>query len=93
MKNVDHFAGAGKVMRQLTILPALTKWSNSARKCPVALECYGDGAIQRIGGTMPEDIPPVEHIKQVEKRLKSMPAKLKLEDKDAKGLAGGQETN
>jgi hypothetical protein len=30
---------------------------------------------------MPEDIPPVEHIKQVEKRLKSAPAKLKLEDK------------
>jgi DNA-damage-inducible protein D len=45
-------------------------------------------AIQRIGGTMPEDIQPVEHIKQVEKRLKSAPAKLKLEDKDAKGLAG-----
>jgi len=33
---------------------------------------------------MPEDIPPVEHIKQVEKRLKSAPAKLKLEDKEAK---------
>jgi DNA-damage-inducible protein D len=49
-------------------------------------------AIQRIGGTMPEDIPPVEHIKQVEKRLKSAPAKLKLEDKDAKELAGSEES-
>jgi DNA-damage-inducible protein D len=38
-------------------------------------------AIQRIGGTMPEDIPLIEHINQVEKRLKSAPAKLKLEDK------------
>jgi DNA-damage-inducible protein D len=27
-------------------------------------------AIQRIGGTMPENLPPAEHIKQVEKRLK-----------------------
>lgn len=40
---------------------------------------------------MPEDIPPVEHIKQVEKRLKSSPPKLELEDKDAKGLAGSEE--
>lgn len=40
---------------------------------------------------MPEDIPPVEHINQVEKRLKSAPAKLKLEDKDAKGLADGED--
>lgn len=47
-------------------------------------------AIQRIGGTMPENLPPAEHIKQVEKRLKSGPAKLKLEDKDAKGLVGGK---
>ncbi len=49
-------------------------------------------AIKRIGGTMPEDIPPVEHIKQVEKRLKSLPPKLKLVDKDAKGLAGDEKT-
>jgi DNA-damage-inducible protein D len=48
-------------------------------------------AIQRIGGSMPEDLPPVEHIKQVEKRLKSAPPKLKLEEKDAKGLAGSEE--
>jgi DNA-damage-inducible protein D len=49
-------------------------------------------AIQRIGGTMPEDLPPVEHIKQLENRLKSTPAKLKLEDKEAKGLAGSEES-
>lgn len=48
-------------------------------------------AIQRIGGTMPEDLPPVEHIRQVEKRLKSAPPKLKLEDKEAKGLTGSEE--
>lgn len=49
-------------------------------------------AIQRIGGTMPEDLPPVEHIKQLEKSLKSVPAKLKLEDKEAKGLVGSEES-
>lgn len=45
-------------------------------------------AIKRIGGTMPESIPPAEHIKQVEKRLKSAKPKLQLEDKDAAGLVG-----
>lgn len=45
-------------------------------------------AIQRIGGAMPENIPPAEHIKQVEKRLKESTPKLELEDRDAKGLAG-----
>lgn len=45
-------------------------------------------AIERIGGTPPEDLPAAEHIKQVQKRLKSTPSKLALEDKDAKGLAG-----
>lgn len=45
-------------------------------------------AIKRIGGTMPENLPPAEHIKQVEKRLKGAPPKLELEDKDAKGLTG-----
>jgi len=45
-------------------------------------------AIKRIGGIMPENIPPAEHITVVEKRIKSAPAVLELEDKDAKGLAG-----
>lgn len=45
-------------------------------------------AIQRIGGTLPEEIPPAEHIKSVQKRLAATPAKLRLEDKDAKSLVG-----
>jgi len=45
-------------------------------------------AIQRIGGTLPENLPPAEHIKQVQRRIASTPPKLQLEDKDAKGLAG-----
>ncbi|MEW6235628.1 MAG: DNA damage-inducible protein D [Candidatus Omnitrophota bacterium] len=48
-------------------------------------------AIKRIGGTLPENIPPAEHIKQVEQRIKKTPAKLKLDDEDAKGLIGGEE--
>ena len=48
-------------------------------------------AIERIGGTMPENLPPAEHIKQVEKRLKTAPAKLALADRDAKGLTGNEE--
>lgn len=50
-------------------------------------------AIQRIGGVMPENLPPEEHIKQVAKRLKSSPAKLRLEGKEAKGLASSEEEN
>jgi DNA-damage-inducible protein D len=45
-------------------------------------------AIERIGGTMPEDIPPAEHIKTIEKRVKSVPPKLALDEKDAAGLFG-----
>jgi DNA-damage-inducible protein D len=45
-------------------------------------------AIKRIGGTLPENIPPAEHIKKVQKRLAATPPKLRLEDKDTKGLAG-----
>ncbi|RJQ43718.1 MAG: hypothetical protein C4538_11590 [Nitrospiraceae bacterium] len=43
-------------------------------------------AIKRIGGTLPERLPPAEHIKLVEKRIKNIPPKLELEEKDAKGL-------
>lgn len=46
-------------------------------------------AIVKIGGDLPENIPADEHIKQVEKRIKSTSAKLALDDKDAKGLLGG----
>ena len=45
-------------------------------------------AIGRIGGTMPENIPSAEHIKDVEKRIKSTTPKLELEQDDAKGLLG-----
>ena len=48
-------------------------------------------AIKRIGGTPPEQLPPAEHIKQVEKRVKSAAPKLELEEKDAKGLIGKSE--
>lgn len=48
-------------------------------------------AIKRIGGTSPEHLPPAEHIKLVEKRGKSIPPKLELDEKDAKGLAGHSE--
>ena len=45
-------------------------------------------AIKRIGGTLPENIPPAEHIKEVEKRLKAATPKLKLDDREASGLLG-----
>ena len=48
-------------------------------------------AIKHIGGTLPEKLPPVEHIKQVENRVKITVPKLELEEKDAKGLIGKQE--
>jgi DNA-damage-inducible protein D len=47
-------------------------------------------AIKRIGGTMPEDIPPAEHIKQVKKRIQSVKPKLQLDDQTAKGLIADQ---
>lgn len=46
-------------------------------------------AIKRIGGTPPELIPPAEHIKEVEKRLKSATPKLELDEREAGGLLGG----
>ena len=45
-------------------------------------------AIQRIGGTPPEDLAPAEHIKEVKKRLKGAKPVLELDAKDAKGLVG-----
>jgi len=49
-------------------------------------------AIKRIGGTLPENIPPAEPIKEVEQRLRATPPLLELDDKDAKGLAGGKDS-
>jgi len=37
-------------------------------------------AIKRIGGTLPEQIPPAEHIKEVEKRIKTATPKLTLDE-------------
>jgi len=48
-------------------------------------------AIRRIGGTLPENIPPAEHIKKVEKRLKTAKPKWTLDERDAHGLRGGEE--
>jgi DNA-damage-inducible protein D len=45
-------------------------------------------AIERIGGTLPEQIPPAEHIKEVEKRIKNSVPKMELDEKDAGGLLG-----
>lgn len=47
-------------------------------------------AIERIGGTPPEQIPPAEHIKEVEKRLKSAVPKMELDEQDAGGLLGNE---
>jgi DNA-damage-inducible protein D len=46
-------------------------------------------AIERIGGTMPENLPPAEHIEQVADRMKGAASKIELDDRDAKGLLGG----
>jgi DNA-damage-inducible protein D len=45
-------------------------------------------AIERIGGTLPEQIPPAEHIKEVEKRIKNSVPKMELAEKEAGGLLG-----
>jgi len=45
-------------------------------------------AIKRIGGDLPERIPPAEHIKAVEKRVKGAVPKLELDERDAGGLLG-----
>lgn len=50
-------------------------------------------AIERIGGTPLEQIASAEHIKEVEKRIKSATPKMQLADKDASGLLGKDKTN
>ena len=45
-------------------------------------------AIRRIGGDLPENIAPAEHIKQVEKRVRGAVPRLELDEKDAGGLLG-----
>lgn len=48
-------------------------------------------AIKRIGGTLPENISPAEHIKEVEKRIKKSTPKLTLSQREAGGLLGEKE--
>ena len=50
-------------------------------------------AIERIGGTLPEQIPPAEYIKEVEKRIKNSVPKMELDEKDAGGLLGDAKNN
>jgi DNA-damage-inducible protein D len=40
-------------------------------------------AIEEIGGTMPENIPPAEPIKKVKQRLKNAKPRVTLDPKDA----------
>lgn len=47
-------------------------------------------AIERIGGERPENIPAAEHIKEVEKRIKTATPRLELDERDASGLLGGK---
>lgn len=47
--------------------------------------------IKNIGGTMPEDLQPVEHIRQAKKIVKKSTPILELDDKDAKGLVGDED--
>ena len=64
---------------------------NSQEKAILAHKKVGQevrDAIKRIGGTMPEKIPPAEHIKQVKKRIKSIEPRLELDEQNAKGLTG-----
>jgi DNA-damage-inducible protein D len=49
-------------------------------------------AIKRIGGTLPENIPPAEPIKEVEKRLNRAVPKLIIDGPAAKGLKGDDDT-
>lgn len=49
--------------------------------------------IAEIGGTLPENIPPGEPIKSVEKRLKTSQPLLTLEPQDAMGIANCTDTS
>jgi hypothetical protein len=46
-------------------------------------------AIKRFGGVMPEKIYSAEHVNKIEKRFKSTPLLLELDEKDAKGVDTG----
>jgi hypothetical protein len=71
-----HFAGAGKPIVGVQTYEQVGKEVRDA--------------IRRIGGTLPENIPPAEHIKEVEKRIKHATPKLTLGEREANGLLGGK---
>lgn len=48
-------------------------------------------AINRIGGTAPENSPAAEHIKTVAKRIKGTTKQLQLQQQNTKSLAGGEQ--
>ena len=45
-------------------------------------------AIKRIGGDLPEQIAPAEHIKKTKERVKTSTPILELDKRDADGLLG-----
>jgi len=49
--------------------------------------------IEEIGGTLPENIPPAEPIKKVEKRIKTTRPRLTLDPRDAAGIANHLESS
>lgn len=67
---------------------------DQVRNQPAAIRTHEEvgkevrAAIKKIGGAMPENLLPEEHIKQIEKRIKRATPKLALDDKDASGLLG-----
>jgi DNA-damage-inducible protein D len=46
-------------------------------------------AIERIGGTMPEDIAPAEHVREVERWVKEASSRVDLDGARRGGVAGG----
>lgn len=50
-------------------------------------------AIRRIGGTLPEDIPPAEHIKHVERRVRGAMPRIELDGSVASGLLGDADSD
>jgi DNA-damage-inducible protein D len=49
-------------------------------------------AIEEIGGTLPENLPPAEPINKVKKRLKTAQPRLALDPKDALGISDSPES-
>ena len=97
--NLDyHFAGAGKMVELVSrSVRELEDYHLSRFACyliaqngdPRKSESYR--SVRQPFGAMPEQIPPAEHINEVEKRTKNTLPVLELDEKDAKGLVGREE--